>query len=79
MEHFETNDFETPSNSLPPCEQFTDFAEFDDRWPDCVVCERLEISHDKPGHRTLSVPEVDALRATLIDEAVRRKGEAEGQ
>ncbi len=63
----------TPHNGLPPCEQFTvvDWRE-DEGVFECDVCDRLELSHDKSGHRVLTAAEVEDLRARLIDETKAR-------
>jgi hypothetical protein len=64
----------TPSNSLPPCEQFAELEEFDDTGFECAVCERLEISHANPGRRKLTVPQAEAERAAMIGASAEGEG-----
>jgi len=65
---------ETPSNSLSPCVQFAFIAELEDeRFSDCSVCGRLEISHDRTGRRGISVEQAKDERLALIDADYRSR------
>lgn len=67
---------ETPDNSLPPCPQFACIAEFDedDPAPDCIVCGRLELTHDHSGKRGLTADEARAERLMMIRASCERHG-----
>jgi hypothetical protein len=57
----------TPGNSLPPCTQFAFISEFDETHPDCAVCGRLEITHEREGRRSLTAVAARTERLALIE------------
>ena len=55
-------------NTMPPCDQFTALATRRGEPPTCDVCGQPEADHQRPGRRTMTGGEVEALRRRMLME-----------
>jgi len=61
----------TPENSLPPCPQFAYIGDFDqEKLHDCIVCGRLEVTHDRSGQRGITAEQAKTERLAMMGETV---------
>jgi hypothetical protein len=64
-------------SAMPPCDQFTALATRRGEPSDCDVCAQPEAGHEKPGRRTMTGGEVEALRRQMLME-LYEKMDAQG-